>query len=147
MKSDISTFITDSHNLIFKLFNNLDELTELFSSTSNKIVEIQSYYLNDTDTSYYEFIQIAKDILDNYYKKEKNLIEPLVKEMLDKFYKNTIDKLEKYQSQLDFISDKLDNCEIAISLATNEGYRNAIENIYNSKIKVNEIIGIVKTNF
>jgi len=147
LKSDISTFITDSHNLIFKLFNNLDELTELFSSTSNKIVEIQSYYLNDTDTSYYEFIQIAKDILDNYYKKEKNLIEPLVRENLDKFYKNTIDKLEKYQSQLDFISDKLDNRKIIISSATNEGYRNAIENIYNSKIKANEIIGTVKNKF
>ena len=67
--------------------------------------------------------------------------------MLDKFYKNTIDKLEKYQSQLDFISDKLDNRKITISSATNEGYRNAIENIYNSKIKASEIIGTVKNNF
>ena len=82
MKSDISTFLKDSHNLLFKLYNNLDELTQLFSSTSNKIVKIESYYLNNTDTSFYEFIQQAKNILDNYYINEKNLIEPLVNEML-----------------------------------------------------------------
>ena len=147
MKSDISTFLKDSHNLLFKLYNNLDELTQLFSSTSNKIVKIESYYLNNTDTSYYEFIQQAKNILDNYYINEKNLIEPLVNEMLDKFYKNTTNKLEKYQSQLDIISDKLDKGEITISLASNDDYKNAIENIYNSKIKINEIIETIKNKF
>ena len=147
MKNDVSTFLKDSHNLLFKLFNNLEELTELLSSNSNKLVEIQSYYLNNTDTSYYEHIQKAKDILDNYYKKEKNLIEPSVKDLLDKFYTNTMSNLEKYQTQLDDISERLDNGEIIISLATTEDYQKSINNIYNSKIIVNEIIETIKNKF
>ena len=147
MKNNVSTFLKDSHNLLFKIFNNLEELTELLSSNSNKLVEIQSYYLNNTDTSYYEYIQKAKDILDNYYKKEKNLIEPSVKDLLDKFYTNTMSNLEKYQTQLDDISERLDNGEIIISLATTEDYQKSINNIYNSKIIVNEIIETIKNKF
>ena len=146
MKSDISSFLKDSHNLIFKLFDNLDELSELFSSNQNKIAEIQSYYLNNTDTSYYDDIQKAKDILDNYYKNEKDVILPYVNNILDKFYQNTTNKLEKFQTQLDLISDKIDNGEITISTATQEGYQNSIKNIYNSKIKSKEIIEAVKQN-
>ena len=66
--------------------------------------------------------------------------------MLDKFYQSTVDKLEKFQSQLDLISDKLDNGEITIATATVEGYQNSIKNIYNSKIKTKEIIEEVKQN-
>ena len=88
-----------------------------------------------------------KDILDNYYKKEKNLIEPSVKDLLDKFYTNTMSNLEKYQTQLDDISERLDNGEIIISLATTEDYQKSINNIYNSKIIVNEIIETIKNKF
>ena len=57
------------------------------------------------------------------------------------YLKNNIESIRN------IISDKLDNRKITISSATNEGYRNAIENIYNSKIKANEIIGTVKNKF
>ena len=98
LKNDVSTFLANSHNLMFKLFENLSELSEALSTNENKIVGISSYYLNNTDTSYYEIIQEAKNILDNYYKNEKNLIYPLVNDMLENFEKNTINirKISEY---------------------------------------------------
>ena len=56
LENDVSTFLTNSHNFMFKLFGNLSELTEALSTNQNKIAEIQSYYLNYTDTSYYEIM-------------------------------------------------------------------------------------------
>lgn len=145
LTNDVSNFLTNSHNLIHKLFNNLTELSDALSSDKSKIVEIASFYLNDTDTSYYEILKKVKIILDNYYKDEKNLIEPLVNNLINKFYENAIKNLEKYISQLEQISDRLDNGDLIISLADTEGYKQAINNIFNSKSKVNEIIEAVKS--
>jgi len=145
LKNDVSNFLTNSHNLIHNLFNNLTELSDALSSDKSKIVEIASFYLNDTDTSYYEILKKVKNILDNYYKDEKNLVEPLVNDLINKFYENAIKTLEKYISQLEQISDRLDNGDLIISLANIEDYKQAINNIFNSKSKVNEIIENVKS--
>ena len=147
LQNDVSTFLADSHNLIFKLFNNLTELADALSSEKSKIVEIASFYLNDTDTSYYDILSQVKNILDNYYINEKNLILPLVNNMLEKFYDNTISDLEKYQTMLENISDRLDSGNLTISLADIEGYQKTLNNIYNSKNKANEIIETIKSKF
>jgi len=147
LKNDVSTFLANSHNLMFKLFDNLSELSEALSTNENKIVGISSYYLNNTDTSYYEIIQEAKNILDNYYKNEKNLIYPLVNDMLENFEKNTINIIEKYQNMLDSISERLNDGNLIILLANNEDYQQATKNIYNTKLNANEIIETVKNKF
>ena len=132
---------------MFKLVNNLTELTNALSSDKSKFVEIASFYLNNTDTSYYDIIQNVKNILDNYYKNEKNLILPLINNLLGIYYNNTINSLEKYITQLNEISDKIDNGDLIISLANSEDYKKAINNIFNSKSRANEIIEIVKNKF
>ena len=66
---------------------------------------------------------------------------------LKRFYKNTKESMEKYQSMLDNISDRLSNGNLTISLANTEDYQKAIRNIYNTKIKANEIIETVKNKF
>ena len=147
LKEDISTFLIDSHNLMFKLFDNLTEVSEILSSEQSKIMEMVSYHLNNTDTSYYDIIIKAADILKEYPEKEKVLIIPLVDKILEKFYSNSINFFSKYQSKLDGISDRLDNGEIIISLATNEDYKKAIRNIYNSRIKMSQIIDAIKQKF
>ena len=70
LKEDISTFLIDSHNLMFKLFDNLTEVSEILSSEQSKIMEMVSYHLNNTDTSYYDIIIKAADILKEYPEKE-----------------------------------------------------------------------------
>ena len=147
LKENISSFLTNSHNLMFKLFEQLTDLSNALSTDKSKIVGISTYYLNNTDSSYNDIIQKAKNILDNYYKKEKDLIYPMVDTNLKRFYKNTKDSVEKYQSMLDTISDRLSNGNLTISLANAEDYQKAINNIYKTKIKANEIIEKVKNKF
>ena len=147
LKENISSFLTNSHNLMFKLFEQLTDLSNALSTDKSKIVGISTYYLNNTDSSYNDIIQKAKYILDNYYQKEKDLIYPMVDTNLKKFYKNTKESMEKYQSMLDNISDRLSNGNLTISLANTEDYQKAIRNIYNTKIKANEIIETVKNKF
>ena len=60
LEENVSKFLTDSHNLLFKIFNNLTELSEALSTDNSKIVGIAAYYLNNTEVSYYEIIQSAK---------------------------------------------------------------------------------------
>ena len=148
LKSDVSDFLTKSHELLFNIFENLTEATNSLSSKKSRIAEISSYYLNDTDTSYVEVIKQAKEIMDTYYIKEKEHIEPLVDEMLNSFPETTfIEPLKNIQSSLDKISSKLDNGELLINLASNDDYKKTINNLYNSKIKVDEIIENVKQKF
>ena len=147
LSNDVTNFLADSHNIMFKLINNLTELSNVLSSDKSRIVEISTYYLNGTDTSYYEIIQNVKNILDNYYKNEKNLILPLINNLLSIYYNNSINSLEKYITQLNEISDRIESGDLIILLANTEDYKKAINNIYNSKSKVNEIIEIVKNKF
>jgi len=146
-KDDISSFLTESHNLIYKLFNNLAEVSDALSSDKSKIVSISSYYLNNTDIPYYKLIQNATDILDNYYENEKNLILTKVNPLINNFYVKTHELAEKNQSNLDEISDRLSNGDITILLANLEDYKKCISNIYNTKIKINEIIETIKNRF
>ena len=85
-KEDISSFLTESHNLIYKIVNSLAEASDALSSGKSKIVNISSYYFNNIDNSFYKLIQNAKDVLDNYYENEKKLILPLVNPLIDNFY-------------------------------------------------------------
>ena len=148
LKEDVSTFLTDSHEMLYYIFKNLTEATNSLSSTKSKIAEISSYYLNDTDTSYVDIIQQAKEIMDNYYINEKNLIEPLVDEMLNNFVKNAIfDNLKNIRESLELVVEKIDNDELQITRASDDDYKNVIKNIYNANKKVDEIITNVQTKF
>ena len=60
LKEDISGFLTESHNLMFQIFDNLRDLSNTLSSDKSKIVAISTYYLNNTESSYYEIIQKQK---------------------------------------------------------------------------------------
>ena len=63
-------FIAASENL-YKALDDLNidvpYVIDNMKQKLNKIEEISSYYLNDTDTSYVDVIQQAKEIMDNYY--------------------------------------------------------------------------------
>ena len=143
LKDYISSFLTDSHNYLNNIFNKLKEVTNSLSSTKSKIAEISSYYLNGTDTSYYDIINKAVEILNNYYIKEKNLIEPLVNNIINEFYEDSFEKIKYEQDKLNNISDRLDFGTLSIHLDNEEDIKGVITNIYYSDLKVKEIISNV----
>ena len=100
LKEDVSSFLTKSHELLYNIFKNLTETTNSLSSEKSRIAEISSYYLNNTDTSYVDIIQQAKEIMDNYYLNEKELIEPLVDDMLNNFPERTLIEMLKNDNYL-----------------------------------------------
>jgi len=78
LKKAVSSFLTESHQLLYNIFSNLTETTRILSSKKSKIAEINSYYLNYTDTSFVDIIKKATEILSNYHINEKKLIKPLI---------------------------------------------------------------------
>ena len=147
LEDSVSSFLSTSHNLMFKIFNNLTELSDALSTENSKIVGISSYYLNNTDDSYYEIIKNATKILDNYYINEKNNFSKLFDPIIQRFYENTINITQNCQSSLDDISDRLNDGSITIIHGYTEHYQKVISNIYNTKIKAKEIIETVKNKF
>jgi len=144
LKDYISSFLTDSHNHLNNLFNKLKEVANSLSSKKSKIAEISSYYLNNTDTSYYDIIQKAVEILDNYYIKEKNLIEPLVNNIMNEFSEDSLETIKNELYILNYIIDKLDIGTLKINLANEEDVKSVITNIYNSDLKIKEILSSVE---
>ena len=146
-KKKISSFLSDSHKYLLNIFSNLTEATNLLSSSYSKIAEVSSYYLNDTDTSYSDIIIKVKEIFDNYYKKEIDLIVPLVNNMLMKFWNESPDTIKIEQSNLDTISEKLKSGVLSLNSGKNEESKKVIDNIKNSKIILNDIIENIATKF
>ena len=140
LKQALSSFLTESHQLLYYIFSNLTEATNLLSSKKSKIAEIYSYYLNNTDTSFVDIIQKVKEIMSNYYINEKNLIKPLIDKMLNEFYNNSLISAEKSQAVLDTVVEQLDSGELNVNLGNTQDVKKVIDNIYNSKMKVKEIL-------
>ena len=147
LNDDIYLFLSDSHNLINHLFNNITELSNILSSEENKIVEISSYYLNEKNTSYYELILLVKDILDNYYKNEAEIILPLTNNIFKNFYEKTTDYIQRINYKLDNISERLTKDDLIIIDSNSEDRNKTLKYIQDIKIKIDEIIVTIKYKF
>ena len=147
LKQSLSSFLSESHQLLYYIFANLTETTKLLSSKKSKIAEISSYYLNNTDTSFVDIIQKANEIMSNYYINEKKLIKPLIDQMLNNFYNDSIISAEKAQTALDNLVEKLDSGSLNINLGNAQDIKNVIDNIYMSKMKVKEILSNIVNKF
>ena len=145
---NIYDFLDSSHNLIFQIFNNLTTITDVLYSNKSKIVGISSYYLNNNkNTSYYESIEILKELLDNYYKKEAETIRPLVNNVFIKFYEKTFDFVQRLNYKLDNITERLTKDNLVI-ISSQPGEKNDILNyIKNIKNKIKEILNDIENKF
>ena len=145
---NIYDFLDSSHNLIFQIFNNLTTITDVLYSNKSKIVGISSYYLNNNkNTSYYESIEILKELLDNYYKKEAGTIRPLVNNVFIKFYEKTFDFVQRLNYKLDNITERLTKDNLVI-ISSQPGEKNDILNyIKNIKNKIKEILNDIENKF
>ena len=120
------------------------ELSNSMSSTKSKIAEVSSYYMNSTNDSYSNTIEDAKKIIDSYYIDEVNLALDSVNGLLNEFSKNNTQLIKSIQTTLDKTVDNLQSGTLSITLASNEEIKEVINHLYNSKIKVNEIISNIE---
>ena len=147
LNSIVYNYIKQSHILIKNLFDNLRQLGNTLNSKNNKITEVTTYYLNHTSSSYINTIQVAENILINYYKNEYDLVYPKVEQLLKEFEENTKEDLQKEKKIIINLYEKLENRNFTIDLANDEDYKNIILNLYNSNQYITEIINKIKEYF
>ena len=147
LKESLSSFLAESHQLLYYIFSNLTETSKILSSKKSKIAEITSYYLNNADTSFVDIIKKANEIVSNYYINEKNLIKPLIDESLNNFYNDSLISAEKIQTVIDTLVENLDSGILNINLGSAQDVKNVIYNIYKAKMKVKEILSNIVYKF
>ena len=70
LTDDIYGYINDVHELIRKMLDNLDELSNILLMKNNTYAQITNYYLNDTSFSFVNIIEKIKTILNTYFIEE-----------------------------------------------------------------------------
>ena len=100
--------------------------------------------MNHTSTSYINTIKQAQNILLYYYENEKDLIVPIVKELLEKFENITIESIQKQINLINNLNSKIDNKELSINNSTEEQYEKLVANMHNANIYINNIIKLFK---
>ena len=137
-------FITQSHLLIDKIYNNLDELSYLINSPKETISVISTYYLNHTSSSYISTIEKASQILLNYYENEVELIVPKVEKQIELFENITIESIQKQLNLIKNLKQKIENrstTNFIINGATKgEDYDKVIANLDSSNDYITKII-------
>ena len=147
LNTDIYAYLSDLHNLILQLFNNLTEITEFLYSYEGKIAEVSSYYLNNEDSKYNEFIITLKDLLSNYYKAETEKILPLVNGTYIHFYEKTNEFIQRTNNKLNNISERITKDNLIITSSTPEEKNKVLNYIKNIQGKIEEIMSIIENKF
>ena len=140
----IFNFISHSHSLIKDIFDNLKELGRILKSVKNKLTEITTYYLNYTSSSYVDTVHEAKNILDNYYINEKNILMEKIEKILNNFETSTNDAIDNDIKTINILYNNLENRTYIIESNNEEDYEKIIKNLNDSKICVSDIINKVK---
>ena len=144
LKNNIGDFLSDSHDLLNIIINNITILSNILSSNRSRIAEISTYYLNYTNTSYINIIQKAKLIIENYYINEKNLTDALLDDIFSEFSNNFMESMRIIQSLLDNVINNLKEGKLKIRNADNKGKQSVINNLLYTKIRINEILSNIK---
>ena len=146
LNTDISEFLNISHNYLNGIMNNIIDTTNILNSEQNKIMEISSFYLNEKNynSSYYEYFSGYKNIFFNYYKKDIDIILPIVNKILDNSYEKTFFFIQRFNNRLGNISERISNRNLEIIQSKPEDYNKAIEYINSIKNKMNEILIKIK---
>ena len=144
LNKNIYEYIEESHNIIYLLFTNLEELSSSLSSSKSKLTEISTYYLNHTSTSYVTTIKKAQNILSNYYKDEFNLIKPQIDKILEIFEEKLTESLQKEIIIIDNLYEKIENKNFTIRQANDEDIKTILNNLYYIKNFMKEVIEKIK---
>ena len=144
LNSNIYDYTEESHNIINKLFENISELSKSLSSDKTKLVDISTYYLNNTSNSYTSTIENAEKILKNYYKDEFSLINAEVDKILKLTEESLINSLQKQINIINNLYQKVENHNYTIQDANEEEYKTLLNNLYYLKNYMNQLIKKIK---
>ena len=144
LSDNIYNYLDNSHGLIKNMLNNLGNLSHVLTTKNNTFTEITNYYLNNTSSSYVNIIQKMKEVLDNYYKNEYNIIYPKVQEVIALFEESTQDSLKKELSSLNDLCEKITNKIYSINNINNDQYQTVVLNFQNFNKYTNDIINYIK---
>ena len=107
LNQNINKYVQSSHILVNNIFKNLQNLSKALNSSMSKLTEISTYFVNNTPSSFTETIKEAEEILMNYYKTEKNLVEEKLQEPLNLFEVNIKNSIQKEEKLIDTLYTKI----------------------------------------
>ena len=97
------------------------------------------YYLNKESSKYMKLVQQAQEILENYQKKEAEMIKLNVSLIKENFETNFNESSEDEKNMMIELSEKLKNKTFFIQNITDDLCNKTIDYLYNTTILINDI--------
>ena len=144
LKNKVDLLNNNIQLAVNKIYYNLKELINLLNSPKNKLTEIVTFYINNTDSFHNDIIEKAKIIFDSYYKREFDTIISQIDLDLNNFKKNISYFLKNIINFMNNLKDNIENKSTTIENATDNDYKEITSNFENSNNLINEIIGKIK---
>ena len=132
LHKNIYDYVDEMNRLIVNMLNNLNALTNTLISKNNTFTAITNYYLNNTSVSYINIIQSMKDIINNYFINEYNIIYPKIENLMNSFNKTSYDVLKKNLSYIENLYNNLLNGSYTINNITDQEFQKVLSNLENS---------------
>ena len=131
-------------NIVQKIFQNLQDLSNILLSDKNELTEISTYYLNYSSDSYEKIIQDIDDILNNYFIDGYDKINNKLESMFTEFEKDYIETLNSSKRVINHLIYKLENKSYSIEYASDEDFQNMITYLYRSYKYTEDIFEKIK---
>ena len=132
LHKNIYDYVDEMNRLIVNMLNNLNALTNTLISKNNTFTAITNYYLNNTSVSYINIIQSMKDIINNYFINEYNIIYPKIENLMNSFNKTSYDVLKKNLSYIEDLYNNLLNGSYTINNIPDQEFQKVLSNLENS---------------
>ena len=139
LNQNIYDYLDESHQIINKIFESLNDLCKALSSSKSKLTEISTYYLNHTSTSYISIVEQVRTILTNYYKDEYKLISQNVDIITHEFELKITESITNEMKIINNLYEKIENKNFTIKEANDEDLKVILDNLYYAKNYLKEI--------
>ena len=144
LSDDINNYINEIYELIKKMMDNLEDLSNILITKNNTFAQITNYYLNDTSFSFSNIIEKIKAILNTYFIKEFENVNPKIEEILYLLELNSNNKLKIELNRLKDLYNNIKNNIYKIKLITESDYQKLLSNLDKSFQYPSDIINGIK---
>ena len=144
LAGDIYDYISEIHELIRKMMDNLKELSNILITKNNTYAQITNYYLNDTSYSFSNIIEKIKSILNTYFIKEFEKVNPKLEEIIYLLELNSNNTLKIELSRLKDLYSNIKNNIYTIKSITESDHQKVLSNLDKSFLYPSDIIQGIK---